>query len=415
MLRFTWETEFKPTKIGEIPKDWELAPLTELISHVVDNRGATPPTSESGFVLIATNCIVEDGLYPKKEKVRYVSEETYKTWFTDHPKPGDIIIVNKGTPGVVCLVPEPVDFCMAQDMVAIRPNETRIYGKYLFAYMRSRNFKYQVDSLNVGTTVPHLKKTVFSQLQIPIPPKEEQVFVGDTYLALSEKIENEKEQNDVLEKTALAIFKSWFVDFEPFKDSEFVNSEMGEIPGGFTVGKLSNICKIIMGQSPSSKHYNEQGEGLPFIQGKGQFGRYVPNTSVYCSQIVKLAKPNDILVTVRAPVGELNIADDEYIIGRGLASLRSRHWVFIYLYLRVNGESLKASERGTTFDAITAQELETFPLLIPPQPTLEKFNQIVEPFFQKIILNQKQIAILRNTRDALLPLLIFGKLRAEET
>ena len=131
------EAKFKETEIGMIPEDWEIRPLTELISNVVDNRGKTAPTSKDGIALIATNCIKEDGLYPIKDKIRYVSQETYDNWFRDHPKTGDIIIVNKGTPGLVCLVPENVDFCIAQDMVAVRPNDNRVYGKYLFTAMRS--------------------------------------------------------------------------------------------------------------------------------------------------------------------------------------------------------------------------------------------------------------------------------------
>jgi type I restriction enzyme S subunit len=169
-----------------------------------------------------------------------------------------------------------------------------------------------------------------------------------------------------------------------------------------------------MGQSPPSRYYNEDGEGLPFIQGKGQFGKYTPETTTFCSSEGKIAKPLDIIVTVRAPVGELNIADRDYIIGRGVASLRSKHWSFLFCWLRQNSELMKAYERGTTFEAITKQELDNFPMLLPPTSILEKFNSITEPLLQKILLNQKQITILRGIRDTLLPLLVFGRLRVEE-
>ena len=132
------------------------------------------------------------------------------------------------------------------------------------------------------------------------------------------------------------------------------------------------------------------------------------------SKSVKLAKPYDILITIRAPVGELNLSDKEYVIGRGLASLRSRYWVFLYLNLASNKDFLKSLGRGTTYDAIIKEDLESFPLILPPQPILQKFHSIVEPLFQKIILNQKEIMVLRKVRDTLLPLLVFGKLRVEE-
>src|SRR2546421_1441823 len=128
--------EFKQTEIGMIPAHWDIKPLSMLLSFIVDNRGRTAPTSDAGIPLIATNCIKEYGLYPVKEKVRFISQETYDTWFRSHPIPNDIILVNKGTPGQVCLAPNPVDFCIAQDMVAIRPNKDEIDWKFLFAYLR---------------------------------------------------------------------------------------------------------------------------------------------------------------------------------------------------------------------------------------------------------------------------------------
>ncbi|QER41218.1 restriction endonuclease subunit S [Thermodesulfobacterium sp. TA1] len=219
-----------------------------------------------------------------------------------------------------------------------------------------------------------------------------------------------------MEKTAMAIFKNWFIDFEPFKDDEFVyNEELGrEIPKGWEVKRLGDVAEVIMGQSPPSKFYNEEGIGIPFIQGIGQFGKYTPQTLVFCSCKGKLARLHDILITVRAPVGELNLADGEYIIGRGVASLRTDYWSFLFIYFSFNKELLKSLEKGTTYDAIVKDDLEGFSILLPPPHILQSFHSLVEPLFQKIILNQKQIMTLRKVRDTLLPLLVFGKLRVEE-
>ena len=116
-------------------------PLTELLEFIVDNRGKTVPTSDTGIALIATNCIRNECLYPKYEKIRYVSDEIYRTWFRSHPQPGDIIFVNKGTPGRTALVPDPVDFCIAQDMMAFRVKKDVGYNKYLLAVLRSRDIQ----------------------------------------------------------------------------------------------------------------------------------------------------------------------------------------------------------------------------------------------------------------------------------
>ena len=113
-------------------KDCPKVPITELLSFIVDNRGKTVPTADDGWKLIATNCVTNNTLFPVYEKVRYLTQETYETWFRAHPMPGDILFVNKGTPGRVCLVPDPVDFCIAQDMIALRADDEKIYNKLLF-------------------------------------------------------------------------------------------------------------------------------------------------------------------------------------------------------------------------------------------------------------------------------------------
>src|SRR3712207_1167691 len=102
-------------------------PFTELLSHIADNRGRTCPTAPNGRPLIATNCISNSNLYPSYETERFISEETYRTWFRAHPLPGDIIFCCKGSPGRVALAPDPVDFCIAQDMAAVRADERRVY------------------------------------------------------------------------------------------------------------------------------------------------------------------------------------------------------------------------------------------------------------------------------------------------
>mgnify|MGYP000212132582 CR=1 FL=1 len=265
-----------------------------------------------------------------------------------------------------------------------------------------------------GTSLPYLKTADIKLRKILYPNFLEQSRIATVLSWFDDLIENKKRQNEILEKTAEAIFKNWFIDFEPFKNGEFVDSELGKIPEGWKIKHMKRETEVIMGQSPPSKYYNEDGIGIPFIQGKGQFGRHTPDTTIFCSIEGKLAKTYDILITVRAPVGELNLADKEYVIGRGVASLRTTYWTFLYLYLLTNKELLKSYERGTTYDAITREELENFPILIPPSPTLQKFHSLVAPLFQKILLNQKQIMILRKVRDTFLPLLVFGKLRVEE-
>ena len=163
------QTLFRQWFIEEAQDDWEKKELKDILEFVVDNRGKTAPTSETGIPLIATNCVRKNNIFPVYEKIRYVSEETYRNWFRSHPEPGDLIFVNKGTPGCVNLVPNPVDFCIAQDMIALRVDKNYVSNYYLFLFLRSEDMQNQIFNSSVGTTIPHLKKADLLSFNIVIP------------------------------------------------------------------------------------------------------------------------------------------------------------------------------------------------------------------------------------------------------
>lgn len=179
-------------------KDYPKMPLPDVLSFIVDNRGKTVPTTENGHILIATNCVRNENLYPSYEKIRFLSEETYQTWFRAHPLPGDILFVCKGTPGRCCLVPDPLDFCIAQDMVALRANQDIIYNYFLLAVLRSREIQLRITNTSVGDVIPHFKKSFFDRIMIPVPPLDIQKIIGNYYMAFSNKIEINKKINENL-------------------------------------------------------------------------------------------------------------------------------------------------------------------------------------------------------------------------
>jgi len=198
--------------------EFEEISLSDAVEFIVDNRGKTVPVEESGFPLIATNCVSNENLYPEFSNVRYVSDNIYENWFRSHPLPGDILLTNKGSKnGAICLVPAPVSFCIAQDMVALRAKEGVLYPKYLFAVLRSNLVQNRIKELNVDSVIPHFKKTDFNKLFFPQPNYEKQIEIGNTYFNYCQKIELNRQTNQTLEQIAQAIFKSWFVDFEPVK------------------------------------------------------------------------------------------------------------------------------------------------------------------------------------------------------
>jgi type I restriction enzyme S subunit len=413
-------TGFKQTEIGKIPRDWDLRAITELISHVVDNRGRSAPTARIGIPLIATNCIEEHGLFPVKEKIRYVSKKTYRTWFRDHPKPGDIIIVNKGTPGSVCFVPNPVDFCIAQDMIAIRPDQSQVYSKYLFAAMRSKRFKYQVDSLNVGTTIPHLKKTVFSQLMIPIPTREEQIFIGDLYYLLSKKIELNLKMNSTLETIGQALFKHWFIDLEfpnengePYKSSggEMVfNDELDkEIPKGWKIRTLREICNNSDSKRiPLSKRERIKRRGRYPYYGATSIMDFV-NDYIFDGRYVLMAEDGSVVDDYGHPI--LQYVWDKFWANNHTHILQGKGLSTEFLYLLLRKTYVRHIVTGAVQPKINQTNMNTLRFAIPNNRILNDFERIIQPIFSMYRKNDEEKARLSRIRDILLSRFMSGKIR----
>lgn len=166
--------------------------LTECLEKIIDNRGKTVPTSENGIPLIATNCISNDTLYPKFDKIRYISTYTYKTFFRDYLMPGDIIFVNKGTPGKVNLCPNPLNFMIAQDAIGLRVNKNIIDNKYLFYALRTDKVQSLIKNNSVGLIIPHFKKEFLNRIEIPYIDLEYQKKIGKLLFMIDNQIEENK-------------------------------------------------------------------------------------------------------------------------------------------------------------------------------------------------------------------------------
>lgn len=143
--------------------------------------------------------------------------------------------------------------------------------------------------------------------------------------------------------------------------------------------KLSEVAKLIMGQSPSSQHYNQNREGLPFYQGKTDFGTIHPTPTKWCSSPIKIAEKNDILISVRAPVGTTNICEGTSCIGRGIAAIRAINvnYLYLFFYLRAIEEMIASLGKGSTFKSINKSELENLNIYCPPLPEQEKFAKML--------------------------------------
>jgi type I restriction enzyme S subunit len=431
-------------------RSWVMSLLPEIslkdaVEFIVDNRGKTAPTESFGIALIATNCVNNNDLYPRKENLRFVSQDTYDNWFRAHPKPRDILLTNKGSQnGAICLVPDIVDFCIAQDMVALRANSSILEPLYLFAALRSELVQNRIKALNVDAVIPHFKKTDFDKLFIPLPDKNTQAFIGDFYFELSSRIQLLKETNSTLEAIAQALFKSWFVDFDPvhakmqgtqpegmdeqtaalFPDS-FEESELGLEPLGWEVGTLGGMSK-----NNSTPFDFSKVQKVVFVNtGDVSNGEFLhQNYSLkegLPGQAKKAIYEDDILFSeIRPKNGRfayVNFDAKDYVVSTKFMVLRAINNIsprYLYQVLRQT-ETIEyfhviAESRSGTFPQITFDSVKNYKLIKPSSVCLEKYIECVNPIFHKVDLLNKQAQTLADLRDTLLPRLISGQLRVGE-
>lgn len=390
----------------DIWKECPKVPLPSVLLTVVDNRGKTVPTAPSGHKLIATNCVRNENLYPVYEKIRYLSEETYRTWFRAHPEPGDIIFVCKGTPGRVCLVPDPIDFCIAQDMVALRADPKIVYNKYLLAVLRSFQIQEQILSTSVGDVIPHFKKSFFDQIMIPIPNMDIQKSIGDFYYTISEKTELNKKINDNLEQQAATYFQELFINnANPMWQISTI-SDLGTVVGGSTPSKTK------------PEYYTNN--GIAWITPKDLSINKSKFISHGENDITELGLKNSsatvmpkgtVLFSSRAPIGYIAIASNEVTTNQGFKSVIPYSEIgtaFVYFFLKHSLPVIESAASGSTFKEISGSAMKNIPAIIPDRNTLDQFNSFCAPIFAQQKILEEQNHSLAMLRDSLLPKLMSG-------
>ncbi|WP_063619628.1 restriction endonuclease subunit S [Paraburkholderia mimosarum] len=417
----------------------EFYSLRELLSLVVDNRGRTCPTSDTGLPLIATNCVKNSTLYPVFEKVRYVDSETYANWFRAHPQPGDLIFVLKGSPGQVCLTPDPVNFCIAQDMVALRANSDLIDPSYLFAALRSPQIQDSISNLHVGSMIAHFKKGDFDRLKIPVPNRAVQQEIGKVYLRISEKIEHNNNTAATLEEMMRALYCSWFVDFDPVRaraeglppahmDAGTVAlfpDGFGEdgLPVGWQRRPLIAQAEWVNGAAYKNMHFSADVDALPIVK--------IAELKAGITRGTRFTT-TDLGARYRIDRGELlyswsgnpDTSIDAFVWWLGPAWLNqhifavrengSMSLAMLFTMLKHFNPALAEIARNkqtTGLGHITRKDMETFLVTIPTPKVLEAFERILGPLYRRYCETLYETESLATLRDTLLPRLMSGELR----
>ena len=304
--------------------------------------------------------------------------------------------------------------------------------KFAYYFLKSIDFQ----RYNSGSAQPSLNRNFIHPISVKIPPLAEQKTIAHILGTLDDKIELNQQMNQTLEAIARALFKSWFIDFDPVRakldgrqpigmdaetaalfPAEFEDSALGKIPKGWKVGALGEEFKITMGQSPPGSTYNAIGDGLPFYQGRSDFGFRYPSLRVFCNAPTRFAETGDTLVSVRAPVGDINMAHQKCCIGRGVAAIRHKQGSRSYSYYSMRSLSehfAKFEAEGTVFGAISKQDFLKILYLVPPQNLVSKFEELAYSLDQKVEIQEEQSFNLTSMRDALLPKLLSGEICVQD-
>lgn len=399
----------------------KMMPLKQVCSGIIDCPHESPEWLSKGIPVIRNFNLV-DGQIDMSD-ASYVDESTYtKRTRRAVPSAGDIIFSREAPIGNCAIVPADFKCCLGQRLVLLRVNREICSPEYLLAALLSDFVKTQIFQVEKsGSIVSNFNISDLGDLIIPIIDRQESVAsVSDT---LNKKLLINKNICAELEAMAKTLYDYWFTQFDfpdengkPYRTSggEMVwNDQLKrEIPRGWNVGQLSDIANIAMGQSPAGETYNENGNGMIFYQGCTDFGTRFPVPRVYTTAPTRFAKSGDILMSVRAPVGTLNVAIEDCSIGRGLAALNSKIGSQLYLWYTLAGFKQLFNVldgNGTTFGSITKDTLYETKVVIPNPVLVKSFEEIVQPIEQKIRIIEEENRELTKLRDWLLPMLMNGQ------
>ncbi|WP_311431748.1 restriction endonuclease subunit S [Facklamia hominis] len=325
---------------------------------------------------------------------RNITETGLKSCSAQLMPKNSVLFTSRAPIGYVAIAENEV--CTNQGFKSVVPNENT---DFLFLYYLLKYNKENIENMGSGTTFKEVSGKTMREIVVKVPENiEEQHKIAEILGTIDDKIEENVKINKNLEQQAQTIYQQMFVDN--------ASSDWAE-------GTLSDIADITMGQSPSGSSYNEDGNGTIFFQGRAEFGFRFPTVRLYTTEPKRIACANDTLMSVRAPVGDLNVAHTDCCIGRGLAAIHSKnnHQSFVlYTMLSLKKQLDVFNGEGTVFGSINRNSLNEMPLLIPSSKKLDEFEVLVAPIDAAIRNNYDEICRLEQLRDTLLPKLMSGEL-----
>ena len=381
--------------------EWITSTIDDICKLVTDGAHNSPKSVDNGYYMASVKDFTAYGF--DFSNCRKISEADYLKLKKQGcvPESGDILVGKDGARYFedVIIYRQKEQPALLSSIAILRVDDTKVTSEFLYYTLKSPAVKKDVrDNYGSGSAIPRIVLKDFKRMPISFPSLKEQKKITNICELLDEKIQLNNRINNNLEQQAQVIYQQMFID---------------NASPDWTECTLSDIADITMGQSPSGSSYNEDGIGTVFFQGRAEFGFRFPTIRLFTTEPKRMAYINDTLMSVRAPVGDLNVACTDCCIGRGLAAIHSKnnHQSFVlYTMFSLKKQLDVFNGEGTVFGSINRNSLKEMPLLIPTSEKLDEFEALVAPMDTAIRNNYDEICRLKQLRDTLLPKLMSGEL-----
>lgn len=403
--------------------EWKEVTLGEITNLVIDYRGKTPlklgsSWSDSGYrALSAKN--IKTGQIVAEDSIRFVDEELYRKWMKDEVKKGDILITSEAPFGQIYYWDSDEKIVLSQRLFDVRLND-EVCHKYVYYFMTSHRYQKDLEGRATGTTVTGLRQPELLKSTILLPPLSAQRSISSILSSLDRKIELNNKINADLEEMAQTIFKNWFVDFEPFKDGKFVDSELGMIPEGWKVGTLGDITK---NKSAKVKERNDVKVLSPVTTGELVLSEEYFTKQVFSSSIAKykIVNKGDFAYNpARVNIGSLgrNEFDFDGCVSPVYVvfSVIDGYENYFDLFRKTDffKDSVASLAIGGVRQSLSYDDLSSIEVIIPSENAVEEFNNLYNQMKKTIKANKLENSRLSTLRDTLLPRLMSGELEVPE-
>ncbi|MGO1328137.1 MAG: restriction endonuclease subunit S [Idiomarina loihiensis] len=465
--------------------NWKTLPLGEILELVIDHRGKTPKKlgfkdfQTEGYPVLSAKHVKTSGLV-NLDSIRYANLEMYKKWMKVPVQEGDVVLTSEAPMGEIFFIDGSIDYVLGQRLFGLRPKKELIEPRYLMAWLSSKVGQNKLKQRASGSTVQGIKQAELLKIEIDVPPLRTQKIIANNEAYISKKINLNKKLNQTLEQIAQAIFKSWFVDFEPVKakisalaaggseedallaamqaisgkdkaqltqlqtdnpehynqlrttaelfPSAMQDSELGEIPEGWSSSDIGKEVTVVGGATPSTKNPEFWDGGdiawtsprdLSNLTDKVLVDTERKITEAGLAKISSGLLPiNTVLMSSRAPVGYLALTKLPVAVNQGYIAMKCEKVLspeFTLQWCSEHMDEIKNRASGTTFAEISKKNFKVIPVIVPKKEIIDAFSKQVRPLYSKIEINIRKSHSLGLIRDSLLPKLLSGSLQAHNS